>query len=130
MSGLPRPCTHWDCGELTEQSRCPEHRIKRSKSTRKGHARNAARWQKLRAKCVAMMPWCLDCGRTDQLEADHIVPVAIAPELAYEILNTTTRCRRCNAKRGTTYTEEEEKAVRTAIAARKQRQLRIPLGVR
>jgi 5-methylcytosine-specific restriction endonuclease McrA len=74
--------------------------------------------------------WCLDCGRTDQLEADHIVPVAVAPELAFETLNLVTRCRTRNTKRGTTYTEEEEQAVPTAIAARKQRQLRIPLAVR
>jgi hypothetical protein len=54
-------------------------------------------------------------------------PVAVAPELAFEILNLVTRLRTRNAKRGTTYTEEQEQVVRTAIGAR---QLRIPLAVR
>ncbi|WP_201407773.1 HNH endonuclease [Mycobacterium intracellulare] len=67
-----------------------------------------------------MQPFC-PCGATSQLEADHIIPVAVAPELAYEILNLTTRCRTCNARRGTNYTEAEGQAVRAAIAARKQR---------
>ena len=71
-----------------------------------------------------MMPWCVDCGGTKQLEADHVVPVAVAPEQAYEILNLTTHCRTCNAKRDTNYAEAEEQAVRASIAARMQRQQR------
>lgn len=103
---LTKPCIQCGDDALPGKSRCPACRLPRTnKSTPNGHARNTARWQKLRAKCVAMMPWCLDCGRTEQLEADHVVPVAVAPELAYDILNLTTRCRTCNAKRGTNYTE-------------------------
>ena len=39
------------------------------------------------------------------------MPVAVSPEPAYEILNLTTHCRTCNAKRGTNYAEAEEQAV-------------------
>jgi 5-methylcytosine-specific restriction endonuclease McrA len=94
------------------------------KSTPKGHFRSTSRWRKLRSKCVTMMPWCLDCGRTDQLEADHILPAALFPELIYEPLNTVTRCRTCNARRGTNYTEAEERRVRSAIQARTDRNVR------
>jgi 5-methylcytosine-specific restriction endonuclease McrA len=70
------------------------------------------------------MPWCLDCGTDRQLEADHILPAVLFPELIYEPLNTVTRCRSCNAKRSTNYTEAEEQQVRSAIQARRDRNAR------
>lgn len=68
-----------------------------------------------------MMPWCLDCGSTQQLEADHILPAVLFPELIYEPLNVTTRCRTHNARRGINYTEAEERQVCSAIQDRRDR---------
>jgi 5-methylcytosine-specific restriction endonuclease McrA len=68
-----------------------------------------------------MQPFCIDCGATELLEVDHIVPLAEAPELAYEPLNLAVRCRHHNRTRGTSVTDAERQMVRDAIAARRRR---------
>lgn len=68
-----------------------------------------------------MQPWCLDCGATDDLCTDHIIPIADRPDLAFEELNVTVRCRSCNGRRGAHCTDEERNAVLSAIAKRLRR---------
>lgn len=42
---------------------------------------------------------CQACGqRGYQLEADHELPVAIFPDLRFEVLNGRTLCKSCHAK--------------------------------
>ncbi|ETB13982.1 HNH endonuclease [Mycobacterium avium] len=66
-------------------------------------------------------PWCLDCRSTTDLTCDHIIPVAERPDLAWEPLNLTTRCRSCNGRRGNRCTDAERGQVLDAIAARTAR---------
>ena len=67
----------------------------------------------------------MDCSSRERLEADHILPAILFPELIFEPRNHITRCRTCNAKRGTTYTQAEYDQVMAAVAERKQRTARI-----
>jgi 5-methylcytosine-specific restriction endonuclease McrA len=121
-----KPCL--SCGELSQQSRCPEHQPKPKATTKlrpKGHVHtNPTRWKRLSDKARKLQPWCLDCGTHDDLTGDHIIPVHEDPSLAYEVLNIAVRCRSCNGRRGANVTEEERHAVRWAIAARKARNTR------
>ncbi|WP_165612471.1 HNH endonuclease [Mycobacteroides chelonae] len=67
-------------------------------------------------------PWCIDCGTTSALTADHIIPIAERPDLAYEELNITVRCRTCNGRRADHCTDADRNQVLAAIAARVKRQ--------
>lgn len=68
-----------------------------------------------------LSPFCEWCGSTDQIEADHIIPVSEDPALALEPLNIRCLCRTHNRRRGDHCTDAERQAVHAAIAARKQR---------
>jgi hypothetical protein len=39
---------------------------------------------------------CIDCGSTEQLEAHHLVAKAKFPEVATELWNGITLCRKCH----------------------------------
>lgn len=41
---------------------------------------------------------CIDCGSTERLEAHHLVAVAKFPEVATELWNGITLCRKCHIK--------------------------------
>jgi 5-methylcytosine-specific restriction endonuclease McrA len=41
---------------------------------------------------------CIWCGNTEHLEADHIKPFALFPELRFAIDNGRTLCRECHKK--------------------------------
>ncbi len=71
----PRPCI--DCGEPTTDTRCPscqadqDRRTDTSRGSR--HERGYdGRWARLSARARRLQPWCLDCGATDNLTADHL----------------------------------------------------------
>ena len=72
--------------------------------------KNDPRWKAARLACLERDDFtCVDCGVTseelegapleDQLQADHIEELALAPELALELDNLATRCGQCNRKR-------------------------------
>jgi len=44
---------------------------------------------------------CVVCGATNQLEADHIKPWSIYPELRFDISNGQTLCKSCHKKTAT-----------------------------
>jgi 5-methylcytosine-specific restriction endonuclease McrA len=69
-------------------------------------------------------PFCEICGATSPLVADHIIPIAEDPSMAYEPLNLRVLCVRDNAARKDRCTPEERDAVHAAIAARKARAAR------
>lgn len=39
---------------------------------------------------------CISCGSAYRLAMDHIIPIAIAPHLAYEKSNLQILCRPCH----------------------------------
>jgi thymidylate synthase (FAD) len=61
---------------------------------------NIGRWTTQTAPYVhAKNGWrCTECGSNKKLEAHHIKPVVTHPELAYDIENLTTLCRKCHRK--------------------------------
>lgn len=62
-----------------------------------------------------MQPWCLDCGASEDLCADHIIPLAVAPELAMTAENVTVRCRACNGRRADRYSVADAQGVVDAL---------------
>lgn len=65
-----------DCGEPSEQTRCDEHRKERRNQKNRGRSSASqrgygSRWTRLSRKARKLQPFCLDCGATDDLQADH-----------------------------------------------------------
>ncbi len=116
---MKKPCLI--CGDLSPQSRCPEHTLKNTPRPR-GHIYDTPRWRRLSAAARRASPACEipGCQSTD-LTTDHIIPVSIDPSLALEPLNTRVICRRHNGMRANTCTDTERQAVLDAIAARRRR---------
>lgn len=112
-----QPCAV--CGEPTTGPRCPEHRPKDTRTRRgPGQAAHDPVWRALSSQVRRAQPWCTDCGRTDDLTADHVIPKSVAPELVHAIENVEVRCRPCNASRGATgYTHAEARAVLSRLQA-------------
>src|SRR5690606_15527647 len=119
MSDLFKPCLV--CGELSKESRCSEHRITRT--SREGHAayKNNARWKNLSKKLRKLQPWCSECGATDDLTCDHIIPVKERSDLTYATENIQILCRSCNgSKAGQPPSEAQRAEVEQRLKNRKK----------
>lgn len=69
MAALLKPCLA--CGDLSDGPKCPKHR-QRPKETRNARERGYdTAWTKLSKLARTLQPFCLDCGSTEKLEADH-----------------------------------------------------------
>lgn len=101
MTDLLMPCR--DCGELSDQARCIEHRPARPHSlgTARERGYNKA-WDKLSARARRMQPFCSDCGRTDDLQADHSPEAWERRErgLPIRLQDIDVVCGDCNRRRG------------------------------
>jgi 5-methylcytosine-specific restriction endonuclease McrA len=118
---IARPCIQ--CGAvIASGSRCAECRPPDTRPTaaQRGYDN---KWRKLSEKARKAQPWCLRCGRTDRLQADHIVPFGAAPELRLCIENVRVLCQPCHLDREPA-TFDERKAVYDAVSARRERQAR------
>ncbi len=102
MSDLLRPCV--DCGELSPEARCPDHRPaqtpkKEPNTTRAGYG---WRWQKLSRRARAAQPFCSDCGTGDDLTTDHSPQAWEIHEqgkaIPLELVDVV--CMSCNIRRG------------------------------
>ena len=113
MLGLLKPCL--ECGELTSnESRCTPHalaltaRMKAAQEKTRVRPRNYERgldgaWKRLSVKARKAQPWCLDCGATENLTADHL-PIAWYTRLVLRRFITLAMvdvvCGPCNTRRG------------------------------
>lgn len=98
------------CGTLvaTVSGRCYDCRRQRQQTydkTRPEHhaVYRTSAWRKLSAEVRAAESrcrWCLKPIPFGQRIADHIVPLAEAPERAYDRTNLATSCKACNVRRG------------------------------
>ncbi len=96
-----KPCVTAGCGELSDRNRCPEHRLKDTRTNRDHVAwRNDIQWKALSKRLRRASPFCEECNTTFDLTTDHIIPVVACPELAYAIENCRVLCRSCNGRRG------------------------------
>ncbi len=63
----------------------------------------SARWQAVRAQALRDEPVCRECARVGLTEpatqVDHVVPVARAPELAFDRANLAPTCTACHARK-------------------------------
>lgn len=104
-----RPCL--TCGEPAEQVRCPEHH-KDTRTDREHVAwANNGRWKSLSKRLRRLAPWCEQCGATEVLTVDHLLPVSDYPELNYAIENCRVLCKSCNGRRGNRFTRDDAEGV-------------------
>ena len=62
---------------------------------------NSTDWRHLRAKFFKKNPkYCKNCGKSSNLQVDHIKPRSKFPELALEYSNLQILCQRCNSSKG------------------------------
>lgn len=91
------------CGELSDQAYCAEHRPaeapKSQSTTERGYGH---RWQKLSQRARRIQPFCSDCGTTENLTADHS-PEAWERYYAGKTIPLSmieVVCGECNNRRG------------------------------
>lgn len=95
-----RPCI--DCGEPTPAGRCPAHRppsAPKPSPRRRGYT---TAWDKLSKRARRAQPFCLHCGRSDDLQADHL-PAAWerqAAGLPVRLDDVRVLCGPCNRAAG------------------------------
>lgn len=103
---IAKPCI--TCGEPTAGTRCPEHRLKDTRTDRTHVAwKNGTAWKNLSKRLRRLSPFCEWCGDTEALSVDHILPESDYPELAYASENCRVLCKPCNGRRGNRYTAAE-----------------------
>lgn len=62
-----------------------------------------AEWEALRVECFDRDDWtCVRCGATEDLQADHVRPITLYPELAMDLGNLQTLCGPCNKAKSDT----------------------------
>lgn len=94
-----KPCLQ--CGELSEAARCPLHRTTAPRASRQERG-YVSGWDALSKRARLLQPWCLDCGGTESLSADH-TPRAwarAARRLPVRLCDVVVLCGGCNASRG------------------------------
>jgi 5-methylcytosine-specific restriction protein A len=89
-----KPCPQPGCRALVERGRCAGHRLRPTRQ-QQGYTNE---WLRLSRAAIADQPWCSRCGSTDDLTADHIVPLSAGGESVIE--NMQTLCRSCNSRKG------------------------------
>lgn len=93
-----RPCL--TCGEPSDGRRCPEHTVDpKAPATARGYDHA---WTKLSKRARRLQPFCLDCGSTEDLQADH-TPEAWAAKAAGKPITLAmirVRCGPCNRAAG------------------------------
>lgn len=93
-----KPCL--DCGEPSDQTRCPDHQLK---DTRDRRARGYDwQWDQLSRRARRLQKFCTDCGTTDNLQCDHL-PSAWARKAQgkpVRLADVDVVCNVCNVKRG------------------------------
>ena len=104
-----RPCL--DCGQPSESTRCPDCAAERNRvrgrgiPDRKPSSRDRGydwQWTKLSARARRVQPFCSDCGRTDDLQADHSEQAwrRKALGLPLRLQDIDVVCGPCNRARG------------------------------
>lgn len=89
---ITRPCL--GCGTLipSQRSRCPQCQPAKAKTAARGYG---SQWQATAKRVIARHPWCVQCGSTANLTADHIIPRARGG--SDHESNLQVLCRPCNS---------------------------------
>jgi 5-methylcytosine-specific restriction protein A len=108
---VARPCIEPGCGQLTTNgTRCPDHAMLHAQIRTREHDRTRVRirptreergydraWRRIAARTIAAHPYCAQCGATEDLTCDHLVPRSLGGTAADGV---RVLCRRCNGRRG------------------------------
>jgi len=96
---VTKPCL--TCGEPTDASRCPDHRLRHDRPSREELGYDY-RWRKLAARAKRIQPWCSDCYTTDDLTVDHSERAwrRKAAGKPIRLRDVDVVCRLCNLRRG------------------------------
>ena len=104
---IRKPCL--GCGIPVEGSRCMDCAAEQDRATpRPPRGRNSRRdgyttsWEIVSRKARRMQPWCTDCGREENLHADHL-PSAwdrYHQGLTIQLVDVEVVCSACNNDRG------------------------------
>ncbi len=74
--------------------------VRREHQRHSKHVTSTRRWQVLRQQILERDEWkCRHCGDRRRLEIDHIKPVRLAPELAFEPSNLQALCGPCHTRK-------------------------------
>ncbi len=94
-----KPCIV--CGEVSDKSRCAEHRPKETRDRRARGYTDA--WQQLSRRARRLQPFCTDCGATEDLQGDHSVEAWERHEAGkpVRLQDIDVVCGPCNRRRGT-----------------------------
>ncbi|MCK1804074.1 hypothetical protein MTQ12_13615 [Brevibacterium sp. R8603A2] len=101
MSRLFKPCI--TCGLPGPDRYCPEHtparRMPKESPRKRGYD---STWDRLSIRARKAQPFCLDCGRTDDLTTDHSAEAWERYEQGKVIRleDVAVRCRSCNSMKG------------------------------
>jgi 5-methylcytosine-specific restriction endonuclease McrA len=79
-------------------SKAPDRRKGRHLEESRAY-RSTAEYRRWRQAVIARDGSCVDCGTTENLSADHVVPVSRGGE-RYALENGACRCVSCNSRKG------------------------------
>src|SRR5689334_14408610 len=87
------------CGATgTQQGRCARCRAEKERARGTRQQRGyTTQHQRLRTQAITLHPWCTQCGTTDHLTADHIVPLSRGGRT--ELHNLQVLCLSCNSRK-------------------------------
>jgi 5-methylcytosine-specific restriction endonuclease McrA len=92
------------CGRVCRGPRCPTchgARVRAYDATHRGTFYQSPEWRALAATVRSGATRCHWCGRvTRRLVADHVLPIALRPDLALDPANVVPACVSCNNRRG------------------------------
>ncbi|GAB4582177.1 HNH endonuclease [Nocardia sp. IFM 10818] len=91
-----------ECGEPSASRWCEQHKpvVHHTDSGTNHRGPDRRRWERLSAKLRKLQPWCTACGATTNLTVDHIQPLNLRPDLAFDLGNLQVLCRKCNSAKG------------------------------
>lgn len=87
----------------------------RMQRLRRAAGRSLGTDERMRRAVLALIPWCVACGATKGLEADHVQAVATGGPTT--LANLQTLCRRCNAIKGTVTADYRTEKMRRDLEA-------------
>lgn len=87
------------CATPTKGTRCTRHLLPRIRPAHRS-AYNTQAWRKASKQAREAQPFCSSCGSTQDLTADHYIPLARGGEAVPPSEHIVVLCRRCNASKG------------------------------
>ena len=99
-------CAYPGCRAITLSRLCRDHAVAVYANSDKESKRflNSSAWLNLRTLQLSLVPWCEHCAKVSAvsvpaIDVDHVLPRKTHPQLALEIGNLESLCKRCHARK-------------------------------